>query len=389
MAMQMGRAIAGVVGAGLLLAAPVANASNGTKPRIPVDWTGGACMTIVDRSASTMVNLPYAILMEDTDITDDEVDDSRTHQFFGYCRSHDPQTFLPRWITQDDIDRAIAKGAAPDNIEVDDVLETSEPWADCWFRLNADDDRHPITFAAAMAGIDWETAPIPTGTYVVEAYTWEPPFNIWSVHPGVVKVVDTPALDASGPALAIRNTEEVINKNDSVVIEGCVSAMEGSTATGYWVFAEPNVEWTPFIEGDPVEGESFALEFQPPEEAAGQSVLVRVDIQDPMGRSYTHYMRELVIVLGTDGPGDCQDGSFIGGAGCEDDTGGDVTGGSQGSDGTGDGATATDGATHGTPGQDDDGGGRGCGCHSQGSPAPWSTGMLALVLLGWRRRRVA
>ena len=77
-------------------------------------------------------------------------------------------------------------------------------------------------------------------------------------------------------------------------------------------------------------GESFAVEFLPPEEVAGESVMIRVDITDPMDRSYTHYMRELVIVLGTEGPGSCTDGGgFIGGAGC-----GSSSGGSEGSGGS-------------------------------------------------------
>lgn len=387
MSMRTGSKVAILIGAGTMLAAPAAHASNGTKPRVPVDWAGAPCMTVVDRSADPMLHLEYAVPQEDTEITEDEVDDSRTHQFFSFCRARDPQTFLPRWITQADIDRAIAKGAAPDDIDPEDVMETATAWAGCWDRITADDDRRPITFAAAAAGVDWDTSGLPAGTYTVEAFTWEPPLNIWSPRSGVVKIVDSPALEASGPALAVSSTEIVINRNESATIEGCVSAMDGSSVTAYWAFADPEVTWVPFLEDDPVSGESFAVELTPPEELAGESVLIRVDIEDPMGRSYTSYMQELVIVLGTDGPGTCEDGAgFIGGAGCDDESTG-------GSGDSGDDSGGTGGQTTGSnddasgPGQDGgDGGGGTCGCRTDGG-APLTAGLLGLLLLGVRRRR--
>lgn len=388
MSMRMGTKIAIVVGAGVTLGAPLAHASNGTKPRIPVDWSGAACMTVVDRSADPVAHLPYAIPQEDTEITGDEVDDSRTHQFFSFCHGRDPQTFLPRWITQDDVDRAAAVGAAPDMVEPDDLMETAADWAGCWERITPDDDRHPITFEAAAMGVDWDTSALPAGTYTVEAYTWEPPLNIWSLRSGVVKVVDSPTLEDSGPALAVSSTEIVINKNQTATVEGCVSAMEGSTLDAYWAFASPDVEWVSFLEGDSISGETFAIDFDPPEEAAGESVLIRVDVVDPMGRSYTAYMNELVIVLGTDGPVDCDGGSFIGGAGCEDDTGGNTgTGDDTGTGGaTGDGSGGDSAGT--TAGQDGgDGGGGGCACTVDDRERPYAAGLLGLLLLGLRRRR--
>ncbi len=358
-------------------------ASNGTKPRIPVDWSGAACMNIIDRSASPVLNIPYSVPQEDLDQTDDEVADSRTHQFFAMCRARDPQTFLPRWITQADIAAAEAVGAAAPDIDPEDVFETSTTWADCWNRITPDDQRRPISFAAAMEGQDWDTSTLPAGTYTIEGYTWEPALNIYSLHPGVYKIVDSPELEASGPALAVTNTEEVINRDETVTIAGCVSAMEGSTITAYWGRAEQQVQWQPFVQDDPVSGDMFAVEFTPPEELAGESAMVRVDVTDPMGRTYTNYMRELVIVLGTDGPSDCGGGGFIGGAGCMDSSG---SAGSDGSD-TGDATGATGSAT--TPGQtgEDGGGPGGCGCRSQGS-GPGGLGLFALMLL-WARRRSA
>jgi MYXO-CTERM domain-containing protein len=379
-----------VLGVGLW-AMPAA-ASNGTKPRIPVDWTGAPCMTIVDRSAETLLHLPYAVSQDDNEnFTPDEVSDSRTHQFFALCRARDPQSFLPRWITQADVDRAAMVGAAPEMVDPEDLFETSSEWADCWYRINADDDRHPITMAVAAQGVDWDTAPVPAGTYVVEGYTWEPALNIWSGRPGVVKVVDDPDPAASGPALAIENTEEVLNKNEPVTIHGCVSAMEGSTVTGYWGLAEPEVAWVPFIEDEPVSGSAFALDFLPPEALAGESSMIRVDITDPMGRSYTHYMRELVIVLGTEGPGSCMDegGGFIGGADCGDTGTGGGSGGSEAGSAGDDTAGPDDGTSSGPVGQDggsDGSSGEGCSCHATGGPAPLGAGLLLVGLVGLRRR---
>ncbi|WP_266218738.1 MYXO-CTERM sorting domain-containing protein [Paraliomyxa miuraensis] len=376
----------------MLLAGPAA-AGNGTKPRITVDWSGAPCMTIVDRSADPVVHMDYAISQEDTDLTEDEVSDSRTHQFFALCRAHDPQSFLPRWITQDDLDRAAAIGSAPTMVDAEDMFETSTTWADCWFRITPDDQRLPITFAQAAMGVDWDTSAVPAGTYIIDGYTFEPAINVWSERPGVVKVVDDPALPASGPALAINNTEEVLNKNEPVTIEGCVSAMDGSTITAYWGLAELDVQWQPFLEDDPVAGSSFALEFLPPEALAGETAMIRVDVTDPMGRSYTNYMRELVIVLGTEGPGSCNDGGgFIGGAGCggSGDSGdtGDGSAGTGNADDTA--GTAGDATGNTTPGQDggDGGGGQGCGCATAPRSGPQALALgLLLGLFGLRRRK--
>ncbi|MEM9458068.1 MAG: hypothetical protein AAGF11_28080 [Myxococcota bacterium] len=397
MVTHAGRASALAIGLGLWAIATSASAGNGIKPRIPVDWANSPCMTVVDRSTDATVHMDYMVAEEDTELTGDEVDDSRRHQFFAVCRASDPQSFMPRWITQSDIDRALQVGAAPDEIDPEDILESSTEWAGCFERINADDDRVPITFAAAEAGIDWDTSAVAAGPYIIEGYTWEPALNLWSKRPGVIKVVDDPDPTQSGPALAINNTEEVISKNETVVIEGCVSAMEGATVTAYWGLAESEVDWQPFIEDDPVIADAFAVEFAPPEILAGESVMIRVDVTDPMGRSYTNYMSELVIVLGTDNPGCADGGGFIGGADCpESDSSGDAaTGVATDAMPTGGSASASDGTP---PEQDggDEGGGGGCGCRSTGPRPGTRTGNdsgapllgAGLIILGlWSRRR--
>ena len=221
------------------------------------------------------------------------------------------------------------------------------------------------------------------GTYVIEAYTWEPPLNIWSSRAGVIKVVDDPDPALSAPAVGISNTQEVIDQSETVTIEGCASAEEGSTVTAYWGLPAGEVTWQPFVEDDPVLGESFAFEFDPPEQLAGESVMLRVDITDPSGRSYTHYMRDLVFVLGDPYPQGCEGNVFV-------DPDCIETGGSGGTE-TGDlGTTSTTGTLGSStgPAQNgaDDGKGSG-GCRMRQPGSAFGSALLLLGLVGLRRRR--
>ena len=84
---------------GLLLAATlsgVAYAGNGVHPRTPVVWSEDTpCMTVVDRSQAVSLSLDYTIPYEDTEVTPDEVADSRRHQFIALCRDHGQQNWCP------------------------------------------------------------------------------------------------------------------------------------------------------------------------------------------------------------------------------------------------------------------------------------------------------
>ena len=387
-------------GAGLALAfalaAPaVAHAGNGLHPRTPVEWADDtACMTVVDRSADPVVQFNYGIPFEDTDVSEDEVSDSRTHQFAAFCRDKDPQTVLPNWFAWEDVLDAgmMPLDVDPDEVPPSNVLDLSDEWDGCWTRITADDERRPITDAAAAEPVVWDTTGLTAGTYVVYGYTYEPAFNVYVRRPGVVKVVDDPALEASGPAAAITTKEQNLYKNEETTIEGCVSAMEGSTVTGYWAVAEQDPQWVPFVEDEPVADGALALPFLPPEEAAGETSMIRIDVTDPMGRTHTAYMAELIIVLLQENPGECEDddgGSFIsdpncGGAdGSGSGTGGDDDDDDDGTTSGDDGPTETTG-----PGADggDDGGKT---CSVGGSRPLGSLGLmlLGLGLLGWRRRQ--
>lgn len=361
-------------------------AGNGPEPRTPVDWTGTPCMRIVDRSVDPVLHIDYGIPMQDDQLTDDELEDSRTHQFFALCRARTPQEFMPRWITWDDVDRARAIDIAPDNIYASDVLESAEAWAGCWHRINADDDRRPITHEAAAAGVDWDTTGVPAGAYVLDGYTWEPPSNLWTPCPSVVKVVDDPDPAASPPAASITTPEAFLEVGEGVAIEGCVSAEPGSVLHASWALPTSEVVWEPIVEEAPVQGEGFSFDFVPPQDLVGAGLMIRVTVQDPSGRSYATHMTDRVYVVGDDDPGPCDDGSvFVPGPGCggsssggeEASTGEDAEPGSGSSTGTDDVANASSADGAGDPG--------GCGCSSGADAgAAW---MLLLGLLGVRRRR--
>jgi hypothetical protein len=101
----------------------------------------------IDRSVDPVLHLPYGIPREDTAVTSDEVPDSRTHQFFAFCRRRHPQDYLPNWITWADVDAAVMTGKveSSDDIAPRDVLESSTAWQGCWYRITEDDERRSRT----------------------------------------------------------------------------------------------------------------------------------------------------------------------------------------------------------------------------------------------------
>jgi hypothetical protein len=406
------------LGIGLLAAVPdPAWAGNGLHPRTPTLWDNApmemcgsvapACMVVVDRSADPVLHLPYALPFEDTEVTLDEVEDSRRHQFFAACR--DPGAYainLPTWINQADLDAADAKGLLTGEYGAQDVLETSD-WAGCLQRITPDDARRPIACAQAEQGVDWDTSLVPAGTYKVFGYTWEPEFNQYWPRSGVVKVVDGPDLADAAPGAALQTGVSDIPSNDMFWLEVCVSAMPGSTVVGSWTTELAGTEqmYTPFTETCVVEGGTVALEFDPPEEARGQSLTLRVDVTDDMGRTYTAYSRDFLVVDLVDQnacPGQ-GGGGFVGDSECHHPApegvqacpalgaGGDTdgTGGSGGDGGTGTGVSSDGGSGEGTGGTDGAGQGPGsssCACSGQDPPgrAAW---LLAPVLVFATRRR--
>lgn len=397
------RALPSLVVAALLVPA-AARAGNGLHPRTPVEWPADtACMTVLDRGEQATLHLDYTILDEDTEVTADEVDDSRRHQFLAFCRDHSRQEPLPTWLSWKDVDAAAAKNLIdPLDITDEDVLETSSVWKDCWHRITADEARRPITFAEAMKGVDWDTTDLPVGPYVVQGYTWEPAFNIYSQRPGVVHVVDGPDLAAAPPAAALTNLDDYLFAADILTLRGCVRALEGSTLSLWWSSTSgAALDWKLYAEGVAFTGDAFELEFEAPPEAVMDTIALRVDVTDPMQRTTTAHMPRLIVVLpGASGEsGSCETGgSFIGDPGCEATTGGDgtttggglTTGGPLG--GTGEGSTSAstgEGTSGGGPGtgEQEPGDKQSCACTSGRGDAGWAWGLVVLVGLGRRTRR--
>jgi hypothetical protein len=387
-------------GALMSLAAPgVARAGNGIHPRTPVLWEPPpACMTVVDRSESAALELVYTIPYEDTELTADEVEDSRRHQFVALCRGTSRQEPLPVWLSEADVAAAAAKDLVdPADLGPEDVFDTSVGWAGCAFRITRDDQRRPITFAEAMKPVVWDTSEVPVGPYVVFGYTWEPAFNVWWLRHGVVKVVDDLDPAASPPALAIDNGEEIVFDGQEIPVRGCVSAMDGATLTGYYSLTDDiTLDWKPYVSDVPVEGDSFELPLLPPPETVGTSIAIKVEVVDPMDRRFTAHMDFLATVLPGMGntSGDCEESSFIADPACNT-TGGDdassgapvITGGPATTGGGGEassGGPATDGTGPGVDPGPGPGGCAGCAMDRSGG-ALW---LLCLALWPRRRRRV-
>ncbi|MBC8073033.1 MAG: hypothetical protein IAG13_32220 [Deltaproteobacteria bacterium] len=367
----------------------VASATNGTRPRTPVLWEDVPCMTLHDRSQGATFHLPYGIPFEDLEVTPDEVADSRRHQFFAYCRPHHPQDFLPTWITGADVQSAADKMLLTvDTVEPDDILASNSSWQDCWYRINDDDERRPIDQAHADEGVDWDTTGLPAGGYTLYGYTYEPVFNVWWLRPGVLKLHDGDP-DAIGPVGVVSTGELTPYRNETVTVEGCVDAIEGTTYTVSWALVSAeDPEWVEYEAGLAVEGEDFAFDFTPPAELAGQSGMLRVEFADPMGRSYTTYQAKNMLVINADDPEACDDGGSFIGTPCSESSSGSESDDAGTTAPTGI-TEASEGSTSSSPMQTGDDGGdslEGCACTSDRAPSSGAW-MLAMCGLALARRR--
>jgi len=376
-----------------LLAPTLARAGNGVHPRTPVLWEPApACMTVVDRTVDAKLVLTYTIPYEDTEVTSDEVADSRRHQFLGFCRGHSRQEPLPVWLTDADIEAAAAQSLIdPVTVAPEDVFANSAEWKDCWFRITGDDERRPITFAEAMKPVTWDTALLPVGAYVISGYTWEPPFNIWSERSGVIKVIDDPDPAKSPPAMALTNGEEIKFGDEVLKLVGCLDAMDGSTISGYWALTTAEtLDWQMFASDVPVSGDSIELDFIPPPESHGEQIALKVEVTDPMDRRFTAHLGTLATILPpASGTGGCQDtgAAFIGDPACDTSatTDSPTSGGSSnGPDGSSGGSSSVGPDTTG-PGELP--GTEGCACGVTGSGGAPVALLVGLGLLAARRRR--
>jgi MYXO-CTERM domain-containing protein len=295
-----------LLGLALALAPVAADAANGLRPRTPAIFSDVPCVQTVARGE--VVRLEYSVPYDDTELTADELPDSRRHQLLAFSRQRFDFAF-PLWINQDDFDRAEANGDITRPFGPEDILVSSSQWpAESWLRITPDDPRLPITAAQAAMGVDWDTTDAAPGTWLVAAYTWEPENNLWSPRLGAVRIEDPADPDAAGPTVFLPRDDGLLaSRGEPLVVAGCVQAPAGSTVTAAWGTIEgvDEPQWVPFLEDQPVESGPLSLEFVAPAEA-GATVKLRVEITDPAGRRYIAYTPTTIAVVG-EAPADAGD----------------------------------------------------------------------------------
>ncbi len=268
-----------------------ASAINGARPRVPPSFFGGACITVVGPDAPLLevgVTVPY----EDTELTEDELADSRMIGLYAFARDLPPAQELPNWVLADDVERALEAGlldAAPSS----DAVLPSSAWSDAAFGVV--EDRFPISCESAGPW-PWDTRDVPVGAYVLWGYTFEPPLNLWTPRPGVVRVVDS---EGSGPpAVALQFLDDRLEfgLEQGIRVTGCLSADAGTTVTLSWARAADPATWTAFEVLEPTE-DTFDSVLFPPEGALYEALYVRAEATDPQGRTFTHYARGALVVL--------------------------------------------------------------------------------------------
>jgi MYXO-CTERM domain-containing protein len=257
----------------LALVPSAAHAANGLRPRTPAIFTDVPCLQTVRRGE--VLHIEYSVSFDDTELTPDELPDSRRQQLLAFSRQRFDFAF---------------------------PLETSTQWpAETWLRITPDDPRMPITMAQAAMGVDWDTSDVTPGTWLVTAYTWEPENNLWSPRFGAVRVEDPGDPDAAGPTVFLPRTDGLVaDRSEPLVVSGCVQAPAGSTLTAYWGTIEgvDEPEWVPFLEDEPVESGELSLEFLAPAQT-GSTVKLRLEITDSAGRGYVAYTPTTIAVVGT------------------------------------------------------------------------------------------
>ncbi len=332
-----------VAGLGLLAALVALSprpsaAGNAEHPRTPVLWPDAPCIQTVDRSVDPLFEFAYAIPFEDTNLSFDEFEDSRTHQFIGFCRQWPAGRPPPRYVSVYDLERAIAAGFE-EHVSLDDpeaTLETSVAWAGCWTRITADDQRRPITYAAAAEPIVWDTSGVAAGTWMVAGYTWEPQFNLWSRAPWVLRVVEQAEQAEQDPpvqaAASLADTADTLYFDESLELELCVDAGAGATVELEWSSTKLDPpQWSPVasVALEAGGGQTLSLPFAPPEPSWGAMILLRARVEPLDAPAYAaHALAPLIVFApasddddgGADESGETGSGDESGDSG-EDPTG--------------------------------------------------------------------
>jgi hypothetical protein len=295
------------IASGGAIASTAARAANGNKPRTPPDFGEVPCMTIVDRSIDPVFHLEWTIENEDVELTKDEVEDSRTHQFFAFT---EPRYALPWWISDADVQAAAALDLVdPTTLGEADVMDTSSDLASFdWTRINGDDERIPITFEAASEGLDWDTSGLAAGAWEIRGYVWEPPVNQWTRRNGIIKVVDDADPSSSPPAAWIRRTPGlIVDAGESATLSACVDAMAGSTMTVEWAeFGYDDLDWHEALPPQTIATGDVELVVQAPGCTEGGPIVYRVTVTDPQGRSDSTETPDVIVVLADQSGAACE-----------------------------------------------------------------------------------
>lgn len=329
-------------------------AANEAHVRTPVLWLPApACGLVIERGGQSepSLHLAYAVPHEDTELTEDELDDSRTHQFLAFCRQRPETELLPRWITRSDAERATTLGRGGASVSAEAIVDESAEWSDCFVRITADDDRLPITHEVADAGVDWALADVPAGVWSIAGYTFEPELNLWSPRPGFVKIVDDlDDPDQDVPALALLPEQQTLIPGSDVELAGCVDALGPSTITVEWAPFAPALEWVPGGEVA-VDGRGpLVMPLTVPDDSPTSEILIRATVTDSLGRRYVAHAPVRFALEPC--AGDCDDGTETAGANDEP--------------------------------------GRGCACasvDSRATSAPIALSLMLIAVAGRRRRR--
>jgi len=271
----------------------VAHAGDALRDRTPIVHHGEVCLTVVDRIATPVVHLDYSFPVEDTCAGSYA---APTHQFLALCRPPAPGEALPQWISSADVAAAKALQIPLFPLEPGDLLAESAVWADCWWRVSADDDRRPLTCEVALGGVDWDVSALTPGPYVIAGYTYQPPRHLWSPRWGVFKIVAGPDPDEAPPVAALAQRETFVYADQKLEIPVCVSAMPGSSLRLEYARHEDAPVWQPLAEVA-VTDTVVSVPWTPPAEVHGEDVRLRVRVDDPLGRHGMLEAPELLHVL--------------------------------------------------------------------------------------------
>lgn len=275
----------------LLLALPgPARAGNAVRPRTPVLHLDEACLITLDRALTPTVALTYTIPYEDPCALPHG---APTQQFFRLCRPPRPDEVLPQWLSQADLFHALLLGVTPPPVTDASFVDRHPDWSGCVAPIA---DPRPITCEAARAELLWDLRDMSPGTYALAAYTHHPPINLWTPRWGLFRVIDSAAGDLP-PAAGFANRETFVYADQLLDLDICAAGAPGSVLDLAHARESTPDDWRPIATAVPLAGARTLVPWDPPADLGGESVLLRVEIREPGGRTFTAVAPELIHVL--------------------------------------------------------------------------------------------